>query len=330
VNPLKELTIDLTMIQSAIAHANWLVLAKLFVELFIIFYAIVWLWGRIRGTQAERLVKGLMTLVVICIASWSLGFSLITSILQSLIPVALLGILIIFQPEIRRGLGYLGRGKAFRIDLSLRDSEKHRSRMIVEEIIAAVRELSRIKCGALIVVEEPEAEWDYVTPGTPVNADVSHDLLLSIFYPASPLHDGAAILRKDKIVAAGVLLPITDNPKLSYRYGTRHRAALGLSEIYDGLCIVVSEETGAVSLASRGMLMRLNDAEELSDPLSYMYEHESTDRPSNPLQLFLSVFGRPKRGPKGFTGRMDQEQINKFVDEKAETESSEEPEGEPV
>lgn len=324
MNPLKELTIDFSILQTAISHADWLSLAKLFIELFIIFYAIVWLWGRIRGTQAERLVKGLMTLVGICIASWALGFTLITSILQSLIPVALLGILIIFQPEIRRGLGYLGRGKAFRIDLSLRDSEKHRSRMVIQEIIAAVRELSRIKCGALIVVEEPEAEWDYLTPGTPVNADVSHDILLSIFYTASPLHDGAAILRKDKIVAAGVILPITDNPKLSYRYGTRHRAALGLSEIYDGLCIVVSEESGAISLASRGMLMRLNDADELNDPLSYMYDHESTDRPSNPLQLFLSVFGKPRRGPIGFKGQMD-----RIIEEKPQAES-EEPEGEPV
>lgn len=325
MNPLKELTIDFSMLQSAFSHADWWALTKLFIELFIIFYAIVWLWGRIRGTQAERLVKGLMTLVAICIASWALGFTLITSILQSLIPVALLGILIIFQPEIRRGLGYLGRGKAFRIDLSLRDSEKHRTRMVVEEIITAVRELSRIKCGALIVVEEPEAEWDYLTPGTPVNADVSHDLLLSIFYPASPLHDGAAILRKDKIVAAGVILPITENPKLSYRYGTRHRAALGLSEIYDGLCIIVSEETGAISLASRGMLMRLTDADELNDPLSYMYEHESTDRPSNPLQLFLSVFGRPRRGPMGFKGQMD-----RAIEDKPEAETSEEPESEPV
>lgn len=325
MNPLKELTIDFGMFQSALYHADWWALTRLFIELCIILYAIVWLWGRIRGTQAERLVKGLMMLVVICLASWVLGFTLITSILQSLIPVALLGILIIFQPEIRRGLGYLGRGKAFRMDLSLRDSAKHRSRMVVQEIIAAVRELSRIKCGALIVVEEPDAEWDYLTPGTPVNADVSHDLLLSIFYPASPLHDGAAILRKDKIVAAGVILPITDNPKLSYRYGTRHRAALGLSEIYDGLCIIVSEETGAISLASRGMLMRLTDADELNDPLSYMYEHESTDRPSNPLQLFLSVFGRPRRGPIGFKG-----QIDRVIEEKPEAQSSEEAEGEPV
>jgi diadenylate cyclase len=148
---------------------------------------------------------------------------------------------------------------------------------------------------------------------------------LSIFYPASPLHDGAAILRKDKIVAAGVILPITENPKLSYRYGTRHRAALGLSEIYDGLCIVVSEETGAISLASRGMLMRLTDADELNDPLSYMYDHESTDRPSNPLQLFLSVFGRPRRGPLGFKG-----QIDRIVEDKPESQGSEEPEGEKV
>src|ERR1700687_4136707 len=109
MNPLKELGIDLSVLKASLTSGDWFSLLKLGVELFIIGYAIIWLWGRIRGTQAERLVKGLMTLIAICIASWALGFTLITYILQSLIPVAFLAILIIFQPEIRRGLGYLGR-----------------------------------------------------------------------------------------------------------------------------------------------------------------------------------------------------------------------------
>ncbi len=160
------------------------------------------------------------------------------SMLQHIIPAAALALVIVFQPEIRRGLGYLGRVQTFKFDLSLSNTESASVKRGIDQIIAAVRELSRTKTGALIVIEPPEGERDYLSPGTPVNADLSSTLLLTIFFPKSPLHDGAVVIRKDKIVAAGVILPMTDNPKLSYKYGTRHRAAIGLSETYDGLCIV--------------------------------------------------------------------------------------------
>jgi len=110
------------------------------------------------------------------------------------------------------------------------------------------------------------------------------------------LHDGALVIRDGKIIAAGVILPMTDDPKLSYRYGTRHRAAIGLSEIYDGLCIVVSEETGSISAASRGMLVRYNEASELSDPLKYLYQHSATDGSGQgPLNAFLTLFNKGRR-----------------------------------
>jgi diadenylate cyclase len=163
----------------------------------------------------------------------------------------------------------------------------------IKQIIQAVKELSRTKTGALIVIEPPEGERDYLSPGTPVNADISATLLLTLFFPKSPLHDGAVVIRKAKIVAAGVILPMTDNPKLSYKYGTRHRAAIGLSETYDGLCIVVSEETGAISAASRGMLARYSNAEDLSDPIAYLY-HQGSESNNSPLSSFLSLFGRGK------------------------------------
>ncbi len=281
---------------------DWLNASKVALQLIIIGYAIIWTWGRIRGTQAERLVKGLMVLTSLWIASWLLGLTLITSILQQLIPAALLSLLIIFQPELRRGLGYLGRN-AFRVDLSLADSQRDRAIQLIAEIINAVRELSRERTGALIVIEPPEGSRDYLSPGTPINADVSANLILSIFTQKSPLHDGAVIIRLNKIVAAGVILPVSDNPKLSYRYGTRHRAAIGLSEIYDGLCIVVSEETGSISAANRGMLVRYNTADELSDALSYFFgQGTSSPRTDSPLQAFLALFGtgnRPKSDTAG-------------------------------
>jgi len=199
----------------------------------------------------------------------------------------------VFQPEIRRGLGYLGRVQTFKFDLSLTNSDAARTSRDIKQIIQAVKELSRTKTGALLVIEPPEGERDYLSPGTPVNADISSTLLLSIFFPKSPLHDGAVVIRKQKIVAAGVILPMTDNAKLSYKYGTRHRAAVGLSETYDGLCIVVSEETGAISAASRGMLARYSNAEDLSDPITYLY-HQGTATAASPLNSFLSLFARSK------------------------------------
>ncbi|MBS1990365.1 MAG: TIGR00159 family protein [Cyanobacteria bacterium SZAS LIN-3] len=271
---------------------TWFVWFKMIVQVVIICYAFFWFWRRIAGTHAERLVRGIMFLVVIALASWGLQLTLITSVLQHIIPAAALALVIVFQPEIRRGLGYLGRVQTFKFDLSLSATESTKIKLGIQQIIAAVKELSRNRVGALIVIEPPEGERDYLSPGTPVNADLSSTLLLTIFFPKSPLHDGAVVIRKDKIVAAGVILPMTDNPKLSYKYGTRHRAAIGLSETYDGLCIVVSEETGAISAASRGMLARYNSADDLADPIVYLYHQNPTESQASPLNSFLSLFGR--------------------------------------
>lgn len=306
-------------IADIINQADWFKLAKVIVQIFVICYAVLWLWRRIAGTHAERLVKGMLVLIAICVASWWLELTIITSMLQHVIPVAAMALVIVFQPEIRRGLGYLGRVQTFKFDLSLQNTDQTKIARDIKQIIKAVGELSRSKTGALIVIEPPEGERDYLSPGTPVNADISSTLLLTIFFPKSPLHDGALVIRKDKVVAAGVILPMSDNQKLSYKYGTRHRAAIGLSETYDGLCIVVSEETGAISAASRGMLARYNNAEDLFEPISYLYHqgHEATN--GTPLSSFLSLFGR---------GKVDNE--HKADTHKAEAPKVEEPKRAPL
>ncbi len=269
---------------------------KVALQLVIIGYAIVWTWRRIRSTQAERLVKGIMLLATFWIVCHIIGLTIITAVLREMIPVLLIAVVIVFQPELRRGLGYLGRTR-FRVDFSLSDTHNEKAKEVIEQIIQAVRELSRNKVGALIVVEPPEGERDYISPGTTLNAEVSASLLISIFNTASPLHDGAVVVRQTKIIAAGVILPMTDSTKLSHRYGTRHRAALGLSEKYDGLCIVASEETGAISAANRGMLVRYNSADELADALNYMY-HQVPDQKietQTPLQSFFQLFNRTRQ-----------------------------------
>jgi len=286
---LDELWLRLNEIFKGAAFVDWRSVATLAFQLVIIGYAIFWTWGRIKRTQAERLVKGILVLTSICLLSWVMHLTLITSLLQQLIPIAVVSLFIIFQPEIRRGLGYLGR-TSFRLDLSLEDTQKERQTEVIEQIVSAVQDLSHDRTGALIVIEPPEGERDYLSPGTPINGHISSNLLVSIFQPKSPLHDGAVVIRSDKLVAAGVILPITDNPKLSYRYGTRHRAAIGLSEIYDGLCIVVSEETGMISAANRGMLVRYNDADELREPLAYFYIDDDVESRNSVWQSFLSLF----------------------------------------
>lgn len=277
--------------------------AKILLQFFIIGYAVIWTWKRIRKTQAERLVKGIMVMATVWILSWSLGLTIISTILREMVPVLAIAIIIVFQPELRRGLGYLGR-TTFKVDFSLSDSQNEKSKEVINQIIAAVRELSKNKTGALIVVEPPEGERDYVSPGTTINAEISTSLLLSIFNQHSPLHDGAVVIRQNKIIAAGVILPMTDNQKLGYRYGTRHRAALGLSEIYDGLCIVASEETGAVSAASRGMLVRYSSADELADALLYIYHQLPEQKNETILQSVLQIFTRG-RNPRSLMSPHD-------------------------
>jgi diadenylate cyclase len=265
--------------------------AKVGLQILIILYAIIWIWRRIRATQAEWLVKGIMLLAMIWLACNMFGLTMIMAILKEMIPVLLIAVVIVFQPELRRGLGYLGR-TGFHLDLSLSDTQNVMAKDVIEQIIRAAGELSRSRTGALIVVEPPEGERDYVSPGTTLNSEVSANLLLSIFNTASPLHDGAVVIRQNKIKAAGVILPMTDSTKLSYRYGTRHRAALGLSEKYDGLCIVVSEETGAISAANRGMLVRYHTAEELADALNYIYRQSEGQKAETqtPLSSFFQLF----------------------------------------
>jgi diadenylate cyclase len=285
--------LDINSYLSLFARGDTWTIIRAVIEAIVLAYAMLWAWGRVRGSQADRIVKGVLIVVAFGIVSWLLGFTLITYLYQQLLPVWILALLVLFQPEVRRGLGYLGRGKGFRFDLNLSDSQRDKATMVMEQVINAVRELARTKTGALIVIEPIGGERDYLSPGIPVNADVSSNLLLSIFFPNSPLHDGAVIIRGDKLVAAGVILPMTDNPKISYRYGTRHRAAIGLSEIYDALCIVVSEETGFISAASRGMLVRYSSADELTAPLSYIYTPGPDFGRQGRLRSFHALFGRP-------------------------------------
>lgn len=222
----------------------------------------------IKGTNSENLVRGIFVLIFMWILSElliKLNLQILGILLKTLVGVVTFGLIVIFQPELRKFLGYIGQG-----DLVTRIfSPRHKLLVddkksdILKELIETVKYLSKFKIGGLIVIQSGPNPGGYSDVGTKINADISQELLLTIFHPKTPLHDGAVVIYDNKILAAGVLLPLTEDPKLSWRYGTRHRAAIGVTEVSDCACIVVSEETGDVSIAVDGVLKKYEDLGQL-------------------------------------------------------------------
>lgn len=225
-----------------------------------IFYRIYIL---MKETRAEQLLKG-VALVILCIPiSYILKLDMLYFILSKALTIGVLSVIIIFQPEIRRALEHLGRSAFDEKHLLITDREDRDN--VINEIVNAVEALASTKTGALIVIEQSTGLGDMFNSGTIIDARVSSALLENIFVVNTPLHDGATIIRKGKIYASGCVLPLTSNNGISKKLGTRHRAALGLSEVSDALVIIVSEETGVISLAVNGKLTRNFDKEKLKN-----------------------------------------------------------------
>ncbi|HET7274120.1 MAG TPA: diadenylate cyclase CdaA [Longimicrobiaceae bacterium] len=219
-----------------------------------LFYRILLL---LAGTRAIQMLLGLVLLVGVYFLSRLLEFGLLQYLLENLFEFGAIAALVVFQPELRSALAHLGRNRILRIFARLEENE------VAEEIVNASEELARGKVGAIIAIEQEVGLGEYADTGTPLHARVSAPLLSTIFTPYSPLHDGAVIVRGDMIVAAGAILPLTQFPVADKSLGTRHRAAIGLSEETDALVVVVSEETSMVSLATRGQLERGVDRDRL-------------------------------------------------------------------
>ena len=211
----------------------------------------------IKNTSSEKFVKGL--LILVCVWAFSevlmrIDLKIIGMFLKSIVTLVSLSLIVIFQPELRRFLGFLGQVDfVTRIFNSNHDKSKNQKIDVVKELIESVKYLSKSHTGALIVFQS-DLRNTYYDVGTKLNADLSTELVLTIFHPNTPLHDGAVVINGDKIISAGVLLPLTEDPKLSWKYGTRHRAAIGMTENSDAACLVVSEETGKISMAISGVL----------------------------------------------------------------------------
>ena len=226
----------------------------------------------IRNTQSEKLVKGLFILIFMWIMGEVLtliNLTILGLFVKGLVMVVSLSLIVIFQPELRRFLGYLGQPGFIGKTLFSKDSSKANNTEvdIIKEVIEAVKYLTKTKTGALIVFNKGLTTGAYSDVGTRIDAVISAELILTIFHPNTPLHDGAMVIEGNKILSAGVLLPLAEDPKLSWKYGTRHRAAIGMSEVSDAACLVVSEETGDVSICMDGMLKKYEDLKTLKEDL---------------------------------------------------------------
>ena len=234
---------------------------------FLMYHVLLW----VKNTRAWNLFKGILIILVFVLLAAIFQMSTILWLAEKVLSVGMIALVVIFQPELRRALEELGR-RNFVISLfSFNNTETERfSDKTITELVKASYEMGKVKTGALIVVENEVALTEYERTGISVDGVVTSQLLLNIFEKNTPLHDGAVIVRGDRVLSATCYLPLSDNMELSKELGTRHRAAVGISEVSDSLTIVVSEETGKVSLAMNHILYRNVDADFLRDKLEFL------------------------------------------------------------
>ena len=233
---------------------NPMELIALVLDIAIVLFLIFFFFRLVRGSRAWQLVKGIILIVVITFVSGLLNLRILNWILAGIMNIGVIAIIVIFQPELRRGLEQLGT-KKFSKFFGLEKDIATKIKEDIYKIVIASKELANNRKGALIVIERDIEIKDVVSTGIPMNADVSPQLLVNIFEPKTPLHDGAVIISKNKIVAAACVLPLADDKDIAKELGTRHRAAVGISKESDSIVVVISEETGKISVAKDGTLI---------------------------------------------------------------------------
>ena len=240
-----------------------------FIDVAIIAFIIYQILRFIRETRAEQLVKGLLILIVVMIVSGILHLYTLNWLLKNFMQFGIIALVIVFQPELRRALEYLGRSRFLRG--KLQSGDKERAKASVATIIKAIEYFSANKIGVILVIEKDVSLTDFVETGVTLDCDLSVETLESIFFKGTALHDGAAIVSGGKIRAAACVLPLTRSKELSSEFGMRHRAALGITEVSDAYTIVVSEETGIISSAQDGRMNRFLDVKALEKALLDIY-----------------------------------------------------------
>lgn len=260
---------------------TWVDVIEILIISFLVYHVLMW----IKSTRAWNLFKGIMVILIFVLLAAFFQMSTILWIAENTLSVGLIALVIIFQPELRNALENIG-GKNIlgNIFVFNKTVEEKFSNHTIDELVKAVFAMGKVKTGALIVIEDEIVLDEYIRTGIDVDAIVSSQLLINIFEKNTPLHDGAIILRGDRIVSATCYLPLSDSLSLSKELGTRHRAAIGVSEVSDSLTIVVSEETGRVSVAYRGEIFRNLDADGLRGKLQQL-QNLNVEKPIKGIEL---------------------------------------------
>lgn len=269
---------------------TWIDVIEILIISFLVYQVLMW----IKSTRAWNLFKGIMVILIFVLMAAFFQMSTILWIAENTLSVGLIALVIIFQPELRNALENIG-GKNILGSILVfnKTAEEKFSNHTIDELIKAVFAMGKVKTGALIVIEDEIVLDEYIRTGIDVDAIVSSQLLINIFEKNTPLHDGAIILRGDRVVSATCYLPLSDSLSLSKELGTRHRAAVGISEVSDSLTIVVSEETGRVSVAYRGEIFRNLDADGLRAKLQQL-QNLNVEAPIRGMELLKRRFKNEK------------------------------------
>lgn len=237
-------------------------------DVLLVWYVIYKTLTLIKGTKAVQLLKGIFFIIVAKIATEIFGLNTLDWLLDEIIEWGILAIIIIFQPEIRRALEQLGRGKLFQRSINQQEEEQEQ---LIADMKKAVSYMAKRRIGALIAIEKETGLSEYTETGIKINGQISSELVINTFIPNTPLHDGAVIIQRKQITAAACYLPLSESPFISKELGTRHRAALGLTEVTDAIVIIVSEETGAISIAIDGKIDRNLSLDEFGEKLRELW-----------------------------------------------------------
>lgn len=267
---------DLSFLSGVFA-SPWDIFRNL-LDIFIVAYIFYRLLGLIQGTRAVQLLKGLIFLLVFSVLVSYIHLDMVNWLLEKLWIIFAITLPIVFQPELRRILEQLGQGGFFKTSNGNLDPESYQA--IIKELTDAVGVLSRNRVGALIIISRETGIEEYLESGIAMDSLVSAELLINTFIPNTPLHDGALVIKNGRIYKAACFLPLSNNPQLPKELGTRHRAGLGICEVSDVLSVIVSEETGSVTLGRDGRLLRFLDAESLKEILEKELILEDEDKQS--------------------------------------------------
>lgn len=260
------------------------------VDILVIWFLIYEMLLLVRGTRAVQLFRGIVIILVVKLISWYIGLSTVSWVMDQIINWGVIAIVIIFQPEIRRGLEHLGRGTF----IARSRSGNEEAENLIQQLDQAIQYMSKRRIGALITIQMDTGLEEYIETGIPLDAEVTGALLINTFIPNTPLHDGAVIIKDNRLAVAAAYLPLSDSKLIPKDLGTRHRAAVGISEVTDALTIVISEETGEVSLTKDNELMRnMSQKDYLKFMRSQLYKSTAQSGNTNRWAWLLArLFGR--------------------------------------